>query len=85
MEFLFKEEAEKDLIFWYRNDKTIIKKIETLLKDMKENPFFGLGKPEPLKGDLSGYWSRRINKEHRIVYTVKEKTITIYSLKGYYK
>ena len=67
MEFRFKTEAENDLIFWHKNDKSVIKKIESLFKDMKVNPFFGLGKPEPLKGNFSGYWSRRINQEHRVI------------------
>ncbi|WP_418894781.1 Txe/YoeB family addiction module toxin [Limibacterium fermenti] len=52
---------------------------------MKQHPFEGLGKPEPLKGDLGKYWSRRINKQHRIVYTVEDNSITIYSLKGHYE
>ena len=84
MEFLFKDEAEDDLAFWYRNNKSIIKKIESLLKSMKETPFSGIGHPEVLKENLSGYWSRRINREHRIVYTVDDEFITIYSLRGHY-
>jgi toxin YoeB len=84
MEFLFKDEAESDLNYWYRKDKKIIKKIEFLLKSMKETPFSGIGKPEALKENLSGYWSRRINREHRILYKVDDKTITIYSLRGHY-
>ncbi|MDR3286478.1 MAG: Txe/YoeB family addiction module toxin [Prevotellaceae bacterium] len=84
MEFLFKDEAEKDLDYWNKTNKSVIKKIELLLKSMQENPFAGIGHPEPLKENLSGYWSRRINQEHRIVYTVQDETITIYSLKGHY-
>jgi toxin YoeB len=84
MEFLFKDEAEKDLDYWYRTDRVIIKKIETLLKSMKQTPFTGIGHPEPLKENLSGYWSRRINHKHRIVYTVEKDIITIYSLCGHY-
>lgn len=85
MEFLFKDTAERDLAYWYRNNPSIIKKINALLVDMKQHPFEGLGKPEPLKGDLGKYWSRRINKQHRIVYTVEDNSITIYSLKGHYE
>jgi toxin YoeB len=87
MEFLFKETAEKDLTYWHRNNKSIIKKIESLLKAIKENPFGGIGKPEALKNNLSGYWSRRIDREHRIIYKVDEEKeqITIYSLRGHYE
>ena len=65
MEFLFKGEAEDDLDYWYRTNKSIIKKIESLLKSMKLTPFNGIGHPEPLKENLTGYWSRRINRKHR--------------------
>ncbi|MDR1368693.1 MAG: Txe/YoeB family addiction module toxin [Dysgonamonadaceae bacterium] len=85
MEFLFKDEAEFDLGYWYRTDKKIIKKIESLLRSMKETPFEGIGKPEALKENLSGYWSRRINREHRILYKVDNEIITIYSFRGHYE
>jgi toxin-antitoxin system, toxin component, Txe/YoeB family len=85
MEFLFKDTAERDLAYWFRHNKPIIKRINALLLDIKQHPFSGLGFPIPLKENLSGYWSRRINKEHRIIYTVEEDTITIYSLKGHYE
>ena len=84
MEFLFKDEAEDDLDYWYRTNKSIIKRIESLLKSMKQTPFKGIGHPEPLKGNLSGYWSRRINRKHRIIYTVENKTITVYSARDHY-
>ncbi|GHT60441.1 Txe/YoeB family addiction module toxin [Bacteroidia bacterium] len=84
MEFIFKDEAESDLAYWYQTDRSIIKKIESLFKSMKETPFVGIGKPEPLKYDLSGKWSRRINREHRIIYKVENEVITIYSLRGHY-
>jgi toxin YoeB len=83
MEFLFKDKAEDDLEYWYRTGKSIIKKIEALLGSMKENPFQGIGQPELLKYNLSGYWSQRINREHRIVYSVGDEIITIYSLQGH--
>jgi toxin YoeB len=85
MEFLFKDEAENDLDYWYRTDKTVLRKIETLLKSIKENPFTGIGHPEPLKENLSGYWSRRINRIDRLVYTVSSNIVTVYSLKGHYR
>jgi toxin YoeB len=84
MEFLFKDEAENDLAYWYRTDKTVIRKIETRLKSIKESPFTGIGHPEPLKENLSGYWSRRINRRHRLVYMAADNVITVYSLKGHY-
>jgi toxin YoeB len=66
-------------------DRTIMKKIFKLIEDIEEHPFEGIGKPEALKYDLSGYWSRRINREHRLVYKVTDtRTIEIYSLKGHY-
>ena len=78
MEFLFKDEAENDLAHWYKTNKSIIKRIESLLKSMKQTPFKGIGRPEPLKGNLSGYWSRRINRKHRLVYSVDEINKTIH-------
>jgi toxin YoeB len=84
MEFLFKDEAETDLAYWYQTDKKIIKKIESLLISMKSTPFAGIGKPEALKYELSGQWSRRIDKKNRIVYSVEKDIITIYSLRGHY-
>ena len=84
MEFLFKDEAEEDLDYWHRTNKSIIKKIESLLKSMKQTPFIGIGHPEPLKENLSGYWSRRINRKHRIIYMVEKDIITIYSLRDHY-
>lgn len=72
------EQAVKDYKFWEESgNKTIIKKIIRLLEDIAEHPFIGIGKPEALKYDLAGYWSRRINTEHRIVYRVIEDVIEI--------
>jgi toxin YoeB len=83
MEFLFKDTAENDLIY-FRQDKRILKRIENLLKDIKIHPFTGIGKPEPLKKNLSGFWSRRVNLEHRIIYKVENNTVTFYSFRGHY-
>lgn len=82
----FSDRAKKDLkAFKKTGDRTITKKIFRLIQDIEKNPFEGIGKPEALKHDLSGYWSRRINREHRMVYkTVDDGTIEIYSLKGHY-
>lgn len=65
-------------------ERAIINKISRLFEELKIHPETGTGKPEQLKGELSGYWSRRINQEHRLIYTIGEDTVTIYSLKGHY-
>ena len=61
--------AREDYLYWQKNDKNILARVNALLKDACRNPFSGLGKPEPLRFDLAGCWSRRINREHRLVYT----------------
>ena len=90
MEIIFSNKAKKDIEFWSKSgNKLIIKKISELLRAIQENPFEGIGKPEPLKYSLSGVWSRRINQEHRLVYEiVDENTIeilNIISAKGHYE
>jgi toxin YoeB len=70
--------------FKKNRDKTILSRIFLLIEDIQKDPYIGLGKPEPLKYNLSGYWSRRINKEHRIVYSVLKDTVIIISIKGHY-
>jgi toxin YoeB len=86
MEIKYTSEALEDLAFWKKSGNKIIqKKITALLEDIEKHPFEGIGKPEALKYDLLGKWSRRINLEHRIVYEVKDtETILISSLKGHY-
>ena len=85
MELKFKPTAETDLQFWYEtSNKKILKRIEELLKSTIETPFSGIGKPEPLRYNLSGYWSRRIDQENRMIYKVEDDTITIHSLRGHY-
>jgi toxin YoeB len=70
---------------WVLIDKKIAKKIIVLIRDISRNPYSGLGKPEPLKYELSGYWSREINQEHRLVYRVEDNIIEILSCKFHYK
>lgn len=70
--FLFTEDAWEDYLYWQTRDKKILKRINQLLQDIERNGYNGIGKPEPLRGDLSGFWSRRIDDEHRIVYRVTE-------------
>lgn len=79
------KKAIKDYEFWKTSGNTAIqKKIQQLISAIKENPFAGIGKPERLKHDLSGQWSRRINEEHRIIYDVIDNILYIYSLRGHY-
>ncbi len=80
----FTPDAFKEYNDWIEQDMFLFEKIKDLIKDISREPFKGLGKPEPLKGNYSGYWSRRINKEHRLVYSVKEDTINIVKCKGHY-
>jgi len=81
MEIIFSPQAEDDRTYWKKSgNKQIMKKISALLADMELHPFTGLGKPEALRENLSGYWSRRINAEHRIIYSVHDKVIEIYVL-----
>ena len=68
MTLTFASKAWDNCLYWQKTGKAFIKKINTLIKDIKRNPFEGIGKPEPLKHSLSAYWSRRINEEHRIRY-----------------
>jgi len=84
-DFLFRETAWEDFLYWQAHDKQILKRINTLLRDISRDSFDGIGKPEPLKGDLSGFWSRRIDAEHRLVYRVNGNTIEILSCKGHYE
>jgi toxin YoeB len=80
----FEGNSFNDFTSWATEDKKIHKKIITLIKDVDRSPFVGLGKPEPLKHQLKGYWSRRITDEHRLVYKVTETSIVIASCKYHY-
>jgi toxin YoeB len=87
MEIIYSEESQKDIQFWKKSgNKSIQNKIQQLLSAISRDPFNGIGKPEMLKHNLTGLWSRRINQEHRIVYEVleEENKIKIHSLKGHY-
>ena len=78
MNLIFSDKAWEEYMHWQNTDKQILKKINQLIKDIKRDPFDGLGKPEPLKHEFSGCWSRRITDEHRLVYEVKESEIIVY-------
>ena len=84
MKLLWEERAWDDYLYWQTQDKKNAKRINALLKEVQRTPFDGLGKPEPLKGNLSGLWSRRIDEKHRIVYFVKDDTVHIIACRGHY-
>ncbi len=84
MKLTFTDEAWEEYLHWQIKDKKILKKINDLIKDTKREPFDGLGKPEPLKHELAGYWSRRISQEHRLVYEVFEESILVVSCRYHY-
>jgi toxin YoeB len=85
MRIAFTEAAWRDYLWFLEFDRKLIKRINLLIKDASRSPFEGIGKPEPLKGDLSGHWSRRINDEHRLVYTVRPDELIIIACKFHYK
>ena len=81
---LFTETAWEDYCYWQNQDKKTLKKINRLLNDIKRHNFTGIGKPEPLKNELSGFWSRRIDGKNRIVYKIENDIIQIIQCKGHY-
>jgi len=84
MRIVFSKNAWDDYTSWLYEDKKMLKKINELIKDIQRNPHSGIGKPEPLKYDLAGLWSRRIDREHRLVYQVSNNELLIYSCKYHY-
>ena len=84
MKLLFSEHAWDDYVYWQRTDRRILQRINTLIKESQRTPFAGIGKPEPLKHGMSGYWSRRITDEHRMVYKVDAETLFIAQLRYHY-
>jgi len=85
VDLVFAPEAWEDYLYWQRTDAKIISRINLLLKEITRNPYTGVGKPEPLKHALQGYWSRRINAEHRIVYKRAGNQILIAQLRHHYR
>ena len=84
MKLTFSSKAWDSYLYWQTTDKKILKRINTLIKDIKRSPYEGIGKPEPLKHSLLGYWSRRINDEHRIVYKYHNDELLIAQLRYHY-
>lgn len=85
MRLLWEESAWNDYLYWQMQDKKTLKRINAIIKDIQRSPFDGIGKPEALKGNLSGFWSRRIDETNRIVYKEAEGAIVIAACKGHYE
>lgn len=85
MSIVFSKRAWDEYLYWQTHDKNVLKRINALLKDTERNHFEGIGDPEPLKHEFSGYWSRRINLEHRFVYKIADDDLVIFSLRFHYK
>ena len=79
------DKAWDDYLYWQSQDKKTLKRVNQLIKDAERDPFSGIGKPEPLKGDLSGFWSRRIDDTNRLVYRVNGNILEILSCRGHYE
>lgn len=84
MNLLFTDDAWEDYLYWQQTNKKILNKVNKLIHDIRRTPFEGIGKPEPLRYQLQGCWSRRINDEHRIVYEVVEDTVRIIACRYHY-
>jgi toxin YoeB len=84
LKIIFSDAAWEDYLDWQKTDKKLLKRTNELIEAIRRDPFVGIGKPEPLKHGLSGYWSRRINDEHRIVYKVKDDDLLIAQCRGRY-
>jgi toxin YoeB len=85
MKLTFASGAWEEYLYWQKTDKAMLKRINALIKDTTRDPFEGIGKPQPLKHSLSGYWSRRINDEHRFVYKVSDNELLIAQLRYHYE
>ena len=84
MKLTFSEHAWEEYLYWQRSDKKVLRRINLLIKEIQRTPFEGIGKPEPLKHGLAGYWSRRINDEHRLVYKITVDSVLIAQLRYHY-
>ena len=84
MKYAFVEESWEDYLYWQKIDKKMLNRINLLIKDIARQPYHGIGKPEPLKHNYRGYWSRRINGEHRLIYQVRENELRIIKCRFHY-
>ncbi|HHV17057.1 MAG TPA: Txe/YoeB family addiction module toxin [Gelria sp.] len=84
MNKIFTNTAWQEYLYWQNENRQILKRINELIKDIERNGNMGIGKPEPLKHELSGFWSRRINNEHRLIYSIEGNNINIISCLGHY-
>ena len=84
MKILFSEHAWEDYLYWQRTDRKVLERINRLIKEIQRTPFEGTGKPEPLRHGLSGYWSRRITDEHRLVYKVDQDSLHLAQFRYHY-
>ena len=85
MRLIFSAEAWEDYLYWQGTDRRILRRINLLIRDVLRSPFEGIGKPEPLKRNLSGYWSRRIDDEHRLVYRIEGDSVLIAQCRYHYR
>ena len=85
MKLLIGEQARADIAYWNRHDQAVTRRIRSLIENIMQTPYEGLGKPEPLKHDLQGKWSRRINREHRLVYQVTGDAVIVISCRFHYE
>ena len=85
MELVWQTNAWEDYLYWQKTDPRILLRINELIKDCLRSPFKGIGKPEPLKGNYTGYWSRRINDEHRLVYRISQERLHILQCRFHYQ
>jgi toxin YoeB len=84
MKYTFVDESWEDYLYWQKIDKKMVKRINLLIKDIARQPYDGIGKPEPLKHNYRGFWSRRIDEEHRLIYQVREDEIRIIKCRFHY-
>lgn len=84
MKIIFMDDAWEDYLYWQQVDKAMLRKINALIKEITRTPFHGTGKPEALRENLSGFWSRRINQEHRLVYKVENSAVFILQCRYHY-
>jgi len=84
MKIVFAESAWEDYLYWQAHDAKLLARLNALIKECTRTPFQGTGKPEPLRGSLSGWWSRRLNREHRLVYQLRDDSLLIAQCRGHY-